>query len=293
MKKLYLFLLIIAAIAGITFLVMSGKKAPSEQSSGDNSAEKQDLIRVNSPKPGDTIASPVKITGEARGYWFFEASFPIKVKDAEGNELGIGIAQAQSEWMTEDFVAFEALVSFSKSPTGTGLLVLEKDNPSGLPENADELRIPVIFGEEGIGQTSSAAAAKTTGIKLYYYNKIMDEALNKSIACDPNAVVAVKRDIPATVTPLKDSINFLLKGELTADEKAQGFSTEFSADKGLKLVNAAIKDGVAALQFEDPANFTVGGSCRVRLLWAQIERTAKQFPTVREVKFLPETLFQP
>ena len=106
---------------------------------------KIDLIRVNEPRPNSQISSPLVVEGEARGYWFFEASFPVRVLDGDGKELGVGIAQAQREWMTEDFVPFRATVNFKTSQFETGTLVLEKDNPSGLPENADELRIPIKF----------------------------------------------------------------------------------------------------------------------------------------------------
>jgi hypothetical protein len=109
--------------------------------------EKQNLIRVSKPQPNEAIKSSLEITGEARGYWFFEASFPIKLIDENGKELGIAIAQAKSDWMTEDFVPFEATLEFGKPETNRGLLVLEKDNPSDLPEHADELRIPVRFSK--------------------------------------------------------------------------------------------------------------------------------------------------
>ncbi|MDP4007550.1 MAG: Gmad2 immunoglobulin-like domain-containing protein, partial [bacterium] len=91
------------------------------------------------------IKSPVLVTGQARGYWFFEASFPVKVFDSAGKELGAGVAQALSEWMTEDFVPFQTTVQFAKPTTQSGFLILEKDNPSGLPEHDDQLQIPVRF----------------------------------------------------------------------------------------------------------------------------------------------------
>lgn len=112
-----------------------------------NALEKQNLIRVNKPQPNEVIKSPFEITGEARGYWFFEASFPIKLIDENGKELEMAIAQAKSDWMTEDFVPFEATLEFEKPETNRGVLILEKDNPSGLPEHADELRIPVRFSK--------------------------------------------------------------------------------------------------------------------------------------------------
>jgi len=108
-------------------------------------SDKADLIKVESPEPNQIITSPLVIKGEARGYWFFEASFPVKLLDDKENLIALETATAQSEWMTEDFVPFEAVVEFDSPVAERGILVFEKDNPSGLPENADELRIPVSF----------------------------------------------------------------------------------------------------------------------------------------------------
>lgn len=104
------------------------------------------MIRLTAPAPGALVASPLRVAGEARGPWFFEASFPIRLLDPEGREIAVGHAQAQGEWMTEKFVPFGATLQFRAPVSGSaGTLVLEKDNPSGLPENADELRVPVRF----------------------------------------------------------------------------------------------------------------------------------------------------
>lgn len=111
-----------------------------------NANAKVDLIRANTPKPNEKIHSPLVVTGEARGTWYFEASFPVKLYDEEGNLLASGPATATEDWMTEDFVPFTATLEFSAPSKGTtGKLVLEKDNPSGLPENDDSLIIPVKF----------------------------------------------------------------------------------------------------------------------------------------------------
>lgn len=107
--------------------------------------EKPGLIRVSSPLPNAAVTSPLAVTGEARGFWFFEASFPVRLYDEHGREIGLAIAQAQGEWMTENFVPFRAELTFEAPVTESGMLVLEKDNPSGLPEHADELRISVRF----------------------------------------------------------------------------------------------------------------------------------------------------
>lgn len=113
-----------------------------------NELEKTDLIRITSPRPGETITSPLVVTGEARGYWFFEASFPVRLLDAKGNEIAISPAQAQGEWMTEDFVPFSVTLTFTNETAGSGTLILQKDNPSGLPEHEDALVVPIIIPQQ-------------------------------------------------------------------------------------------------------------------------------------------------
>lgn len=114
----------------------------------DSPEAKTDLIRVTSPRPNEVVSSPLRVTGEARGTWYFEASFPVKLVDANGNLIVQGHAEAQSDWMTTEFVPFVAVLEFSKPATATGTLVLEKDNPSGLPEHADQVSINVRFSAE-------------------------------------------------------------------------------------------------------------------------------------------------
>lgn len=128
-------------------------------------------------------------------------------------------------------------------------------------------------------------------VKLYFYNPELDQG-SGGVQCSRNGVVAVERVIPKTINPLQDSIKLLLRGELSDEERAQGITTEFPLD-GLVLKSVVIKDEIATLTFDDPQNKTGGGSCRAGILWFQIEATAKQFPGVTSVKFMPEELFQP
>jgi len=92
------------------------------------------------------VMSPVEVHGEARA-WYFEGSFPVTVETASGTVVGSGIAQAQGDWMTDQFVPFTATVTFSAQPAYTlGYLVFHKDNPSGLPANDDSMSVPITFG---------------------------------------------------------------------------------------------------------------------------------------------------
>ena len=114
-----------------------------------NELNKSDLIRVSYPRPNEEIKSPVTIKGEARGSWFFEASFPVFLTDWDGKIIAQGHATAKGEWMTTEFVPFEAILTFTPDAntySNKGTLILKKDNPSGLPQNDDALEIPVIIG---------------------------------------------------------------------------------------------------------------------------------------------------
>ena len=150
MRKLPLIVFAILAITAI-FLTIKNKNAPFSQISPSPSATASvlDLIQVEAPIPNGSVKNHLIVTGKARGSWYFEASFPIYIYDADGLELGITKAQAhppvRGDWMTEDFVPFMADLEFKKPTTPTGTLVLKKDNASGLPEHDVELRVPVNF----------------------------------------------------------------------------------------------------------------------------------------------------
>lgn len=106
------------------------------------------------------VTSPVTVTGEARGSWFFEANLPIFIKDATGKVIGQTGAMAQGEWMTTDYVPFGGTVTFTKPTTETGTLMIANDNPSGLPENAKSIEIPIRFSAGATGPGASTGGSQ-------------------------------------------------------------------------------------------------------------------------------------
>jgi hypothetical protein len=110
-------------------------------------SEKGELIQLDYPLPNQTVDSPLFIKGQAPGTWFFEASFPIVLVNWDGLIISQGIATAQSDWMTQNMVPFTATLEFDQPPaySDRGALILQKDNPSGLPANDDALEFPVII----------------------------------------------------------------------------------------------------------------------------------------------------
>lgn len=222
-------------------------------------------ITLSAPQSGQAIETPLAIEGSARGNWFFEASFPVELQDADGNLIASTAAQAQGDWMTEDFVPFRATLDFSAPKTETGFLVLKKDNPSGLPENDDEFMVPVKFGP----------SSDTTEIKIFFNSEVLDP----EITCVK--VFPVIRTVPKTVTVAKTALEELLKGPTEA-EKAEKYSSAINT--GVTVNSLTIVDGVAKADFNDQLGFQVGGSCRVGAIRAQIEETLKQFPAIKEVQ---------
>ncbi len=149
MKKIIpiLAVVIILMLSFSFYYFNTNQNKPSETYEG-NAEEKKGLIVLKSPKPNSTVTNPLKIEGMARGYWFFEGSFPITITNWNGLIIGEGFATAEGDLMTEEFVPFKATINYNLDPetyAKIGTLILKKDNPSDLPENDDALEIPIVF----------------------------------------------------------------------------------------------------------------------------------------------------
>jgi flagellar basal body-associated protein FliL len=117
-----------------------------QTTSTNQTSAKPEALVVDFPRPNDEITSPLKITGQARGGWFFEASFPVVLTNWDGLIIAQGAAKATGDWMTQNFVPFEATLEFTKpNYKNNGFLILKKDNPSGLPQNDASYEIPIVF----------------------------------------------------------------------------------------------------------------------------------------------------
>ncbi|MCX8094945.1 MAG: GerMN domain-containing protein [Caldisericia bacterium] len=143
----------------------------------------------------------------------------------------------------------------------------------------------------GLNFSFSACAQKEKTVKLYYYNPELDKDASGNILCSEKGLVPVERKIKSE-NIIEETIKLLIEGKLTDEEKKKGITTEFPLE-GFKLVKSELKNGVLTLTFDDPYFKSSGGACRAKILWLQIEYTAKQFNEVKVVKFLPEDLFQP
>lgn len=104
-----------------------------------------DMIVPTLPFPGAVTGKQFQVTGKARGTWYFEASFPVEIIDANGKILASGPAQATEDWMTTEFVPFNATMTVPASYVGKATVVLKKDNPSGMPERDASISFPITI----------------------------------------------------------------------------------------------------------------------------------------------------
>lgn len=110
----------------------------------DDLNETVDVV-ISTPERGGLVTSPLTVSGKARGNWFFEANLPVTLKDETGKVLAQVGAMTSEDWMTTEFVNFTTVLNFQQPTTEFGVLLIEKDNPSGLPENDASYAIPVRF----------------------------------------------------------------------------------------------------------------------------------------------------
>ncbi len=231
----------------------------------------QSEFLLMSPQPGAIIKNPLNFSGRAPGNWFFEALFPVYIVDGNGKILGNGVAQAKEDWMTAGLVEFSGEINFDKSGIENGKMIFEKDNPSGLPENAGSFELPIKFAQfSGAGAPPFARM----NLKVFFGNTIYDPE-----AVDCKKVFSVTRAVPQTLGVARMALEQLLLGP-TDSEKKSGYITTLSS--GVTVHNLSIENGLARVDFNESLN-NVGGSCQVSAIRAQIEQTLRQFPTVREV----------
>jgi hypothetical protein len=117
---------------------LSGGKTYRENESSDPE------VVLDTPQYGGIVTSPLKISGKARNTWFFEANIPVVLKDQNGKVLIQKGLTATSDWTVPGFVPFSGTLEFT-ADTDYGVLIINKDNPSGDPARDSSFAVPVRF----------------------------------------------------------------------------------------------------------------------------------------------------
>jgi hypothetical protein len=149
--KTIAWLVFVVVCGGGLWMIVASRPAPvaapvSEPQAADitytNTSAEQIVVEL--PFPGAVTGKEFSVIGKARGYWFFEASFPVELRTLDGTILGGGVATAQGDWMTEDFVPFTAELQTPSAFIGPAVLILKRDNPSGEPKNDASISFPIV-----------------------------------------------------------------------------------------------------------------------------------------------------
>jgi len=123
------------------------KQVPNMQNKDESTyiSAKGVTVKVYTPLKNATVTGPLAVLGEVPGSWSFEASFPVVLKDSHGTIIIQAPAQVLGDWMTDKPVPFSVQLTYDAVPSGDGVLILQKDNPSGLSKNDDSVTIPIKF----------------------------------------------------------------------------------------------------------------------------------------------------
>ncbi|HEX6977248.1 MAG TPA: Gmad2 immunoglobulin-like domain-containing protein [Patescibacteria group bacterium] len=144
-RFLLIFLILILVAVVIGWYLISNRSQPIVDTIGPSQNPNISVI-VTSPIYGSKIASPLLISGTVPPGWMFEGTFPVKILDSKRNVIatGIGKETTPGSWQSQNPVQFSAQISFNTTDR-SGFVLIEKDNPSGLPENDKTFEIPVKF----------------------------------------------------------------------------------------------------------------------------------------------------
>ena len=153
-KKTQVFLEI-TGLALIT-LIMAGillffPKLTNAPKNGDISVQPTPvaITTFDNLSDNDHVTPKQVITGTVPRFWFFEASFPVTLRDVSGNTIAVVTATTTEDWMVTTNVHFTVTLPETFTYTGVGSLLFKKDDPSDgeAPFNpeTDQYVVPVIF----------------------------------------------------------------------------------------------------------------------------------------------------
>ncbi len=220
-------------------------------------------ITVSSPQSGDYVnATAFKITGLART---FENNVVYRVTDLATKKVlahGYGTATGEMGKFSPYTIDAKPNTAGVQFPTRAIVEVFENSAKDGSEIN--KVQIPVRMG---------VGADEPNAVEVFFSNPKKGSNNNCEL------VFSVPRRIPQTQALATIALQRLLAGP-TAEERAQGYESQIPA--GTKLNKVAVTNGVARADFSSELN-TAAGSCRVGAIRSQIERTLKQFSTVKSV----------
>lgn len=107
------------------------------------------VVNLDNLSNNDHVTPKQVITGTVPGFWFFEGSFPVTLRDINGNTLTTITATTTEDWMVTTNVHFTVTLPDTFSYNGVGDILFKKDDPSDgealFNPETDQYIVPVIF----------------------------------------------------------------------------------------------------------------------------------------------------
>lgn len=195
------------------------------------------------------FAEVIKITGDFITLGFY--------KEDDWEKIG-----QQRDWRNPNKTAA------IPKPTKVRSYKTERHNLKTIVENNE-----VIYNKPSYDEDYYSEDKTLREVKIYLW-RANDEFQNRNFVLSP-----VPRRVKSAA-PLQPTLEALFRGA-TENEEENGFS---SATFGMKFEGVVLTNGTALVKFSQPPNETNYGSLGPFIFFEAIEKTAKQFPTVKKVE---------
>lgn len=151
---------IIFAIVAITILpqktiapILDPSQINQETTSNVTTVEQTPVVVLdNLLKPNDRVKPGQIINGTVPGYYFFEGSFPVTLRDVNDTPFATVIASTDEDWMVSKKIRFSITLPETFTYTGVGSILFKKDDPSDgeapFDPEKDQYILPIIFENE-------------------------------------------------------------------------------------------------------------------------------------------------
>ncbi|MDB5034326.1 MAG: hypothetical protein JWQ98_1567 [Chlorobi bacterium] len=232
--------------------------APSAHDSA--TADSEGNIRVETPRPNQKIGTEgIELSGTART---FENGLTYRLLGADGATLAEGHLTSKGEM--GHFNPYRTSITLPDG--GAGEMRLEVFQFSAKDgSEIDKVVVPL--------RASGRATGGMTQLQIFWTSPRMGSSV------DCQKVFPVIRSVPHTTEVAAAALDQLLRGPSGADADG-GYRSEIPS--GTTLKGVTIENGTAHADFSSELRH-VAGSCRVVAIRAQIERTLRQFPSVKSV----------
>ena len=240
---------------GFVFIKPDQLLAPGADSTEFTNTTTSGNIVVYQPRAQQQLSNPFVLIGEAR---VFENVFNYRLLDETQQVLAESFALAAAPNVGQ-FGPFDFPITYSASASANGLLEVFAQSAKDGSE-IDKVSVPIQF----------AAPTATSSLVVFFLNtKIEPNVL------DCSKVFAATRVVPKTEALARSALEQLFLGPSLVEQQAGYIS---SLNDGVLIQTLTIKDGLAAVDFNEKFNQNVGGSCPLAQFARNLKKHCVNFP---------------